>query len=181
MLLSARSPRISPINISCAPSEIISLTLHSIFTGHSFIAGERTLSEVIGVKEHNLNLSTFFPDRTPHRSTSLSIATSGMLTTKSPVFFIKRCECLEGLIEILSMGGLEHTTPHHAIVIILAAQVALSILLTSTTGTGNNPSLGGKSVLGITLNQDGSYYWGFASASGAFAFLAAVCQHLFEQ
>ena len=57
-------------------------------------------------------------------------------TTKSPASLMSLKEYLEGLMDTLNCGGLEHTTPHHAIVIIFELLAVLSRQLTNTTGTG---------------------------------------------
>src|SRR5665648_251880 len=69
-----------------------------------------------------------------------------MLTTNSRAASTSRCECREGRIATLSIGGAEHTVPTHARVMMLSFSLSRPATLSSTTGVGSSAVDGLRSI-----------------------------------
>src|SRR5450759_636760 len=114
--------------------------------GHSSMSGAATCFAGRAVNPSSANLSCSAPDHTPAKSTFSSCAARGMLTTNSRAASTSPCECREGRIATLSIGGAEHTVPTHARVMMLAFSLPWPATLSSTTGVGSSAVDGLRSI-----------------------------------
>ncbi len=115
------------------------------------MSGAATRLAGVAVRPSSSNLSCSAPDHTPARSTCSSCAARGTLTTNSRAAFTRRCECRDGRMATLSMGGAEHTVPAHASVMMLGFSLPWPATLNSTTGVGSSAVDGLRSIFITSL------------------------------